>query len=109
MKPKLSDLLRKNILLHLGDRTQLWLSKEAKINQGSLSQFLKGSGNPTIETIESICNALKIDPVILLGGYDGKSYDIPNDILKLLDDQSPAVYESIRTILKTIASEKRKK
>lgn len=106
MALSLGEVLRSNVISHLGDRPQSWLAKEAGINQGSLSQFLRGAGNPSVETIEAMAKALKVPAAALLGGSSEKNYLIPEDILKLLDGQSPEVFATIRSLLKMIESER---
>lgn len=105
---KLQEVFRKNVLLHLGERSKNWLAKDCGVQSGSLTTALSEGGNPTIKTIEAISKSLEVAPAVLLGGTDGESRKIPNDILESLEGQSPAVYAAVRTILKTIASEKTK-
>ncbi len=102
---KLQETFRKNVLLQLGENSQRWLAEESGIQQGSLSSALSEAGNPTIKTIEAVSKALDVPAGHLLGSY-GKSYNIPKDILEMLDGQNPAVYQAIRTVLNTIVSER---
>lgn len=103
---KLQKTFAKNVLMQLGGRPKLWLANEIGMNSGSLSTAIAEDGNATLKTIEKISEALSIEAPILLGGSSSRSYEIPSDILQMLDGQSPAVFESIRTILKTISMEK---
>lgn len=105
---KLTEVFGKNLMLRMGKMSQRQLSIESKVNQGSLSQILSGNGNPSLETVEAISKALGAHPSILLGGSDGKIYEVPQDILEMLEDQSPAVYDTIRMFLKTLDIEKKK-
>lgn len=106
---KLQKTFRKNVMMHLGDRSRNWLAKESGVQSGSITTALSEEGNPTLKTVEAFSEALGVEASLLLGGSTGKSYDIPQDILDMLEGQSPAVYTTIRTVLNTISSEKSKK
>lgn len=105
---KLLDVFRNNVLMHMGDRSQRWLSQTSGVNQGSLSQLLSGQGNPSLETIEALAKALDVTPATLLGGTDGKVFNVPKDILDLLENETPTVYDTIRLMLKTLKSQRKK-
>lgn len=106
---KLQEIFRKNVLLHLGDRSKNWLAKESGLNSGSIQTALSPDGNATVKTIEAIADALQIHPAVLLGGTEGKTLNIPNDILEMLDNESPIVHDTIRTLLKALNSERDKR
>lgn len=100
---KLQKTFTKNVLTLLGDKSRLWLGNQTGISSGTLSTTLSEDGNATLKTVERIAEALGVTADVLLKEEQG---EIPPDILNSLHGQSPAVYDSIRTILKTIAVEK---
>lgn len=108
--PNALEVFRKNVLLHLGERSRNWLAKEAGVNQASLNQFLNGEGNPSLKTVDALSKALNVSPAILFGGSDGKTFKVPHSLLVLLENRPQAVYEAITKMLEVMnASEEPKK
>lgn len=92
--------------MHLGNKPKLWLANEIGISSGSLSTAISEEGNATLKTVDAVSAALKVHPAVLMGGSSDSNYNIPQDILEILEGQNHNVYEAIRAILKTIATEK---
>lgn len=43
------------------EQSQYWLSQQAKITYSSVNMYCKGKREPSLETLEKIAKALKVD------------------------------------------------
>lgn len=92
----------------MGDMSVRELSRVTGVTHPTLGRIISGEGNTNLETLEAISKGLDVPAPILLGGTDGTTYDIPNDILESLDGQSPEVFATVRLFLKTLDQKKSK-
>lgn len=105
---KLAKIFMENVQHYLKGRSNYWLGNESGLSQSTISRFMNGETNVTIDSIEMIAKALKVHPSDLLEPKSSpKKSKVPQDILDDLEGQPEVVYESIRTMLKAISAKKR--
>jgi transcriptional regulator with XRE-family HTH domain len=51
-----------------GDFPQSYLAKKAGVSQSQISLLERGHGNPTIEFLNAVAEALGVDPMMLILG-----------------------------------------
>lgn len=81
--------------------------KNAGIPHSTVSRIINQQTNPTLETIDKIANSLNVNAADLLS--DHKDSKIPTDLLRMLENRDPILYETIRNLLKTIDQTDQKK
>jgi transcriptional regulator with XRE-family HTH domain len=57
-----------------GDFPQSYLAKKAGVSQSQISLLERGHGNPTIEFLNAVAEALEVDPMLLILG--GAMYSV---------------------------------
>lgn len=97
-KQKLALVFVETLKLKMGDKSNYWLSNESGISQSSLSRIFNGDVNPSLDTIEALAKALKVQPYELLKSTEEKK-NIPADILEDLQGRPELVYDAIRSFL----------
>lgn len=105
--PNSLDLLINNIEHYASNLTITEVLRDAGIPHSTVSRILNKKTNPTLDTIDKIATALNIKPADLLA--DRKEKNIPADILKLLENQSETVYDTIRMMLNALNQQQKKK
>jgi len=105
---KLLDVFRKNLVTQIGNTSLREFSKRTNVAHPTLGRILNGEANPNLETIETMADSLEIPAWQLLRGPGERDYEIPQDILAMLDGQSPAVYSAIRSVLESLTAQRSK-
>lgn len=89
-----------NVKKFLGERTPYWLAKETGMAQSTIHSLVKGTYQPSLETVDKISEAFDVTPMDLISPPLKKSA-VPPDILKMLEGQAESSYHTIRVFLKT--------
>lgn len=101
-------LFIKNIQRYAPEWTNAKLSQESGVSQPTLSQLFAGRSYPSLETIVKIAECLNVKPGVLLDDPTEQfESSIPADILNLLENQDPIVYDTVRNLLSAINSQKK--
>lgn len=80
--------------------TILALSKQANIAIGTIQKLMTDpSCNPTISSLEAICNALGVSIIELIGQDKKMSSSLGNDVVLLAWDELPLALSDIQTIV----------
>lgn len=85
------------------------LSQESGVSQATLSKMFSGQSVPTLETIVKIAECLNVKPGDLLDDTTQSfSSTVPDDVSRMLENQSPLVYDTIRTLLTAMKHQPKK-
>ena len=90
--------------MHMGDMSLRELARRSNIGHQTLGRIVNGEANPNLETIEAVAKAIGVAPADLLAKPVERRYDIPADILKMLDGQGPEVFSAIRAVLTNLVA-----
>lgn len=104
---KYSKVFIKNIKRYASNLSAYEISKISGVSQAALSNYFSGERLPTLEIIIKISKSLNIEPYQLI--KDSEEKNIPTDIINMLEGQSDAVYDTIRTMLKALESQRSSK
>lgn len=71
------------------NKTLIEYAEDLEIARSSLQQYMKGEGNPSVDTIERIAQKMDMDPVTLLTGtLDGVQRERAWDLLTAIQQVS---------------------
>ena len=101
------NILVKNIERFAQGTNFFQISKASNVPSSTFSRILNKQSSPSLETLDKIAEALNVDTYELIQEDSKDNSSIPADIHLMLRDQPEAVYDTIRTILKTYQSVKK--
>lgn len=107
---KCLNVLSKNVQHYASGKSLNDISKLSGVPQSTISRLVSEQSNPSLDTIEKLAIGLDVEPYVLLVDRSNlklNSYAVPDDLMLMLSDQPEAIYDSIRTILKTYQSVKK--
>lgn len=104
----LTEVFIRNVEERMQGRTDYWLAKESGLSSATISRLMGRKMKPAIDTIDAIAKALEVHPSELLIRQKSEKGEVPQDILEMLRDQDPIVYEAVRGLLKPFAKRRRR-
>ena len=102
MSKKISKEFAKNVKAALGDRTAYWLSKESGVAASTLSRILSAEQTASLDTVETLAFALGVEPSVLISKDKKRPYDIPADVLEMLEGRDEYVIDAVRSLLRAV-------